>query len=81
MELTCRLYSLLEPPKLLYALTHMTSWKCIYSNVRSILEYAIQAWQDIPEYLSDRIAECIQKRALQFYILNAQPTIKIEIDR
>ena len=34
------------------------------SNVRSILEYAIQVWQDIPEYLSDRI-ECIQRRALK----------------
>ena len=38
--------------------------KVYISNVRSILEYAIQVWQDIPEYLSDRI-ECIQNRALR----------------
>ena len=42
--------------------------KVYISNVRSILEYAIQVWQDIPEYLSDRI-ERIQKRELKIIFL------------
>ena len=40
------------------------------SNVRSILEYAIQVWQDIPVYLSHRI-ESIQKRALRIVYPNS----------
>ena len=38
-------------------------------NIRSVLEYAAQAWQDIPAYLSDAI-ESIQKRALRIILLN-----------
>ena len=39
-------------------------------NIRSVLEYAAQAWQDyIPAYLSDAI-ESIQKRALRIIFLN-----------
>ena len=38
-------------------------------NIRSVLEYAAQAWQDIPTYLSDAI-ESIQKRALRIILLN-----------
>lgn len=34
------------------------------SNVRSTLEYALQVWHSIPEYLSERI-ENIQKRPLK----------------
>ena len=33
-------------------------------SVRSILEYAVAAWQDIPEYLSSKL-ESIQRRALK----------------
>ena len=33
-------------------------------NVRSILEYALQVWQNIPVYLSERI-EAVQKRAFK----------------
>ena len=33
-------------------------------NVRSILEYALQVWQNIPVYLSERI-EYVQKRAFK----------------
>ena len=42
------------------------------SNIGSILEYVIQVWQDIPEYLSDRI-KCTQKRALK--IINPECTV------
>ena len=39
-------------------------------NIRSVLEYAAQAWQDyIPAYFSDAI-ESIQKRALRIIFLN-----------
>ena len=38
--------------------------KVFRSSVRPILEYALQVWQDIPDYLSDRI-ESVQKRALK----------------
>ena len=71
MELTCRLYHCLSP-KCLYAQRLLKRagvnphdiLKVCVSNIRSILEYVIQVWQDIPEYLSDRI-ECTQKRALK----------------
>ena len=33
-------------------------------SVRSILEYAAAAWQDIPEYLSSKL-ESVQRRALK----------------
>ena len=33
-------------------------------SIRSILEYAVPAWQDIPEYLSVKL-ESIQKQALK----------------
>lgn len=36
-------------------------YKC---SIRSLLEYAVPAWQDIPEYLSVKL-ESIQKRALE----------------
>ena len=36
-------------------------YKC---SVRSILEYAVAAWQDIPEYLSSKL-KSIQRRALK----------------
>ena len=39
-------------------------FKVFRSSVRPILEYAVQVWQDIPDYLSDRI-ESVQKRALK----------------
>ena len=38
--------------------------KVFRSSVISVLEYAVQVWQDIPDYLSDRI-ETVQKRALK----------------
>ena len=37
-------------------------------NIRSVLEYAAQVWQDIPAYLSDAI-ESIQKRVLSLRII------------
>ena len=46
--------------------------KVYISNIGSILEYVIQVWQDITEYLSDRI-ECTQKRALK--IINPERTV------
>ena len=33
-------------------------------NIRSVLEYAVEVWQDIPTYLSNAI-EYIQRRALK----------------
>ena len=70
MELTCRLYAQrllkragVNPHDIL---------KVYISNIGSILEYVIQVWQDIPEYLSDRI-ECTQKRALK--IINPECTV------
>ena len=30
-----------------------------YYNIRSVLEYAAQVWQDIPAYLSDAIVACV----------------------
>ena len=38
--------------------------KVFRSRVRPILEYAVQVWQDIPGYLTDRV-EFLQKRALK----------------
>ena len=38
--------------------------KVYLCNVRSVLEYAAQVWQDIPAYLSDSI-ESIQRRAMK----------------
>ena len=39
-------------------------------NIRSVLEYAAQVWQDIPAYLSDAI-ESIQRRALRIIFPNS----------
>ena len=33
-------------------------------NIKSVLEYAAQVWQDVPAYLSDAI-ESIQRRSLK----------------
>ena len=44
--------------------------KVLRSSVRPILEYAEQVWQDIPDYLSDRI-ESVQKRALKIIYRNS----------
>ena len=44
--------------------------KVYLCNVRSVLEYAGQVWQDIPGYLSDAI-ESIQRRALRIIFLNS----------
>ena len=44
--------------------------KVYLSNVRSVLEYAVQVWQDIPAYLSDAI-ESIQRRALRIIFPNS----------
>ena len=38
-------------------------------NIRSVLEYAAEVWQDIPAYLSDAI-ESIQRRALKIIFPN-----------
>ena len=38
-------------------------YKC---SVRSILEYAVAAWQDIPEYLSSKV-ESIQRRVITYH--------------
>ena len=40
-------------------------------NIRSVLEYATQVWQDIPEYLSDAI-EPIQRRTLRIIFPNSR---------
>ena len=40
--------------------------KVYLCNVRSVLEYAAQVWQDIPAHLSDAI-ESIQRRALRAF--------------
>ena len=39
-------------------------------NIRSVLEYAVQVWQDIPVYLSDA-TESIQRRALRIIFPNS----------
>ena len=44
--------------------------KVYLCNVRSVLEYAVQVWQDIPAYLSDAI-ESIQRRALEIIFPNS----------
>ena len=43
--------------------------KVFRSSVRPILEYTVQVWQDIPDYLSDRI-ESVQKGALKIIYPN-----------
>ena len=48
--------------------------KVFRSSVRPILEYAVHVWQDIPDYLSDRI-ESVQKRAFKSYVLTVR-TVK-----
>ena len=40
------------------------------SSVGPILKYTLQLWQDIPDYLSDRI-ESVQKRALNIIYRNS----------
>ena len=45
--------------------------KVFRSSVRPILEYAVHVWQDIPDYLSDRI-ESVQKRAFKIIRPNSQ---------
>ena len=42
----------------------------IRSSVTPILEYAVQVWQDIPDYLSDRI-QPFQNRALKIIYPNS----------
>ena len=44
--------------------------KVYLRNVRSVLEYAAQVWQDIPAYLSDAI-ESVQRRALRIIFPNS----------
>ena len=44
--------------------------KVYLCNVRSVLEYAEQVWQDIPAYLSDAI-ESIQRRDLRIIFPNS----------
>ena len=44
--------------------------KVFRSSVKPILEYAVQVWQDIPGYLSDRI-ESVQKRHLKSYTFSS----------
>ena len=48
--------------------TSKESWRArirhVESLLRLILEYAVQMWQDIPDYLSDR-TESMQKRSLK----------------
>ena len=44
--------------------------KVYLCNVRSVLEHAVQVWQDIPAYLSDAI-ESIQRRALRTIFPNS----------
>ena len=47
--------------------------KVFRSSVRPILEYAVHVWQDIPDYLSDRI-ESVQKRAFITIYPNSSPS-------
>ena len=44
--------------------------KVLGSSVRPILEYAVQVWHDILDYLSDRI-ESVQKPALKIIYANS----------
>ena len=44
--------------------------KVFRSSVRPILEYAVQVWHDILDYLSDRI-ESVQKPALKIIYANS----------
>ena len=44
--------------------------KVFRSSDRPILEYAVQVWQDIPDYLSDRI-KSVQKRAFKIIYPNS----------
>ena len=44
--------------------------KVFRTRVRSILEYTMQVWHDIPDYLSDRI-ESVQKRAFTIVYPNS----------
>ena len=44
--------------------------KVYLCNVRSVLEYTVQVWQDVPAYLSDAI-ESIQRRALGIIFPNS----------
>ena len=49
--------------------------KVYLSNVRSVLEYAVQVWQDIPAYLSD-VIESIQRRALRIIFPNSSASAR-----
>ena len=42
--------------------------KVYLTTIRRVLEYGVQVWQDIPEFLSNKL-ESIQKRALYRYII------------
>ena len=43
------------------------------SSVRPILEYAVKVWQDIPDYLSDRIESVKpEKRHLKSFIIHSK---------
>ena len=44
--------------------------KVFTCNIRSILEYAAQVWQDIPAYLSDTI-KSMQRRSLRIIFPNS----------
>lgn len=71
-------YAIAKAAKRLFALRLLKSagvtpkdiLKVYLSNVRSVLEYAAQVWQDIPAYLSDAI-ESIQRRALRIIFPNS----------
>ena len=71
-------YVIAKAAKRLYALRLMKRagvmpkdiLKVYLCNVRSVLEYAVQVWQDIPAYLSDAI-ESIQRRALGIIFPNS----------
>ena len=63
-------YITAKASKKLYAVRLLTRADVFRSGVRSILEYAEQVWQDIPDYLSDRM-ESVQKRALKIIYPNS----------
>ena len=63
-------YITAKASKKLYAVRLLTRADVFRSGVRSILEYAEQVWQDIPDYLSDRM-ESVQKRALKIVYPNS----------